>query len=308
MPPRLAVVFKPLTAAQSIGEAAASMAADAVGQIDTGWQQLLDDGDPEGPHQLRIGLRKLRVILHVFRDADGSDQAAKLHQSLVALARSVGELRDIDVLSGEIVAPVMTAEPVPGGAELAAKLEAERKAVRASVRRKLNGKAARALRIGLKKLPKQLGARLAETHSGKKIGKRAQRDLRKRWHKLEQRGEHLETATVEELHEFRKALKNLRYAFGYFASLWDEKPAAQFETELRRLQSTFGYLNDVAGAKALQARLSLAPAEADLNCAIGFVLGWHSERALHARTRINEEWQDLAATKIARELARAVKA
>ena len=97
-------------------------------------------------------------------------------------------------------------------------------------------------------------------------------------------------------------LKNLRYAFGHFAPLWPDKASQDYESRLRKLQSSFGYLNDVATASGLEKRRGDG-SDAHLGAAIDHVLKFHAGRATHARERLVVQWNDLAKTKIARALA-----
>ena len=286
-----------------VAHAAQQMAASAIRVIDDGWQRVLADEDPEGAHTLRIGLRRMRVVLHIFRRDIRASDLSDLPEVLAETARDVGRLRDLDVLIGDIVAPLFAAEPVTGAQVLLDTLEAERIAARAGVRSNLRNTEARALERTLAKLPGQLAQRVAKRSEARSMRKFARRDLRKRWRKISMQAANIDTLSAEDLHEVRKSIKNLRYAFADFASHWDPKTGAGFERRLKRLQNAFGYLNDVTVARQLEARVSRDPARAETNCAIGYVLGWHTERAIRARHSIAEQWQKLAATKLVRDFA-----
>ena len=279
------------------------MAASAVREIDRGWQHVLDSADPEGAHTLRIGLRRLRVVLHVFRRELDGTALAPLGETLAGTARDASRLRDLDVLIGDIVVPLFAVDPVVGGPALIATLEADRVVVRAELRRLLTNKDARALRRKLGDLPPRIEALIARADTGRALPKMARRDLKKRWRKISRQAADLDALNTEELHEVRKTLKNLRYAFASFAPFWGRKTAVEFEGQLKRLQNAFGYLNDVAVAKQLETHAGADAGQTEINCAIGYVLGWHTERALRARSRIKEKWQQLGKTKLARELA-----
>ena len=213
-------------------------------------------------------------------------------------------MRDLDVLIDDLVAPLQQAAPHFDVAALVAVLEVERADVRATARKQLRSKASKALRTATATLPDHVSTRLTTDRKTERIGKLARRDLRRRWRKVTAQAATIETANPEDLHVLRKAIKNLRYTFDHFAPFSDAKHAAAFNEQLRRLQATFGYLNDVTNARTLTARLEAGTLPAPLGYAIGFVLGWHSERAQHIRHRLHEQWQDLAETKIAQDLAR----
>jgi triphosphatase len=300
------VAVEPLPALRTemaLAAAAEVILAPACRQIELAWQQTLDTDDASGPHALRVGLRKLRVGLLILRDKDEDAGAVALRTSLVALARQVGRLRDFDVLIAEIAGPPVAAYAIAGGATLIGALSDERSAVRATVRKRLAGPKARALRATVANLPTTRAAQIAAARDSEKIGKLGRRDLKRRWRKLSALAAGIETATAEELHDIRKALKNLRYAFAHFAPFFEPKPAASFDAQLRALQSTFGYLNDVASAQALLARLGTGAQPIEMACAIGYVLGWHSERASHTHTLLLKQWDALATSRIAADLA-----
>jgi triphosphatase len=67
---------------------------------------VLGSDDPEGPHQLRIGLRRLRTALRAFRPLIDLPATRDLNKHARSLAGIIGELRDADVLINTIVEPV----------------------------------------------------------------------------------------------------------------------------------------------------------------------------------------------------------
>jgi triphosphatase len=79
--------------------------------------------------------------------------------------------------------------------------------------------------------------------------------------------------TPERRHEFRIAVKKMRYTIEIFKNLFDRKNVAEFIQLLKPLQDDLGYANDVRVASQLLAGLRISdPAIAG---AAGVVLGWH---------------------------------
>ena len=64
-------------------------------------QVVLDSDDPEGPHQVRVGLRKARTGLKVFGRKDA--RARDLGNEARDIAAIVGRLRDLDAVRLDIV-------------------------------------------------------------------------------------------------------------------------------------------------------------------------------------------------------------
>ncbi|MEO1266582.1 MAG: CHAD domain-containing protein, partial [Myxococcota bacterium] len=93
--------------------------------------------DPEGVHQARVAIRRLRSALQLFRPVIGRDEAyAHLKQELRWLAGELGEARDLDVMAEEYV-PLARRElgrrstaPLAASLELA-RLEAQERAAAA---------------------------------------------------------------------------------------------------------------------------------------------------------------------------------
>jgi len=94
----------------------------------------------------------------------------------------------------------------------------------------------------------------------------------------------------------RKALKTLRYATEFFASLYSEEETRQFIKETRGLQEVFGYLNDVVAAERLGALCHDGCAESrEAQRAAGYILGWHNAQAAQAWTDAHKGWLKLEA-------------
>ncbi|MCB1470470.1 MAG: CYTH and CHAD domain-containing protein, partial [Rhizobiaceae bacterium] len=66
---------------------------------------------PEGPHQLRVGLRRLRSAMSIFAPVARSPELERLDKEVAWLAREVGALRDLDVAGGEIVGDEIALHP-----------------------------------------------------------------------------------------------------------------------------------------------------------------------------------------------------
>jgi inorganic triphosphatase YgiF len=276
-----------LEGGESCGEALALFVASAATQIERNRRALLETDDPEAAHQLRVGLRRLRSALRAFRPIESSPATLSLSRYAREIGQNVGELRDADILIGDIYAPVAaTRQGEPGFSELRKVLLAHRDAVRGEARASLVREQWSRLQLYLVLWPETVksNARLAAP-----VGAFAPVSLAKSWRRAAKYGARLESLSIEERHEMRKALKAFRYAVEFFASLYEAREVKRLVKDLKRLQDVFGYMNDVATAGALDAicdkRCALMPAA---QRAAGYVLGWHEVSAEHA-------WEDVAA-------------
>jgi inorganic triphosphatase YgiF len=108
-----------LRSGDSCGEALALFVASATTQIQRNRHAVLETDDPEAAHQLRVGLRRLRSALRAFRPIEGSPCTLELARYAREVGQKVGELRDADILIGDIHAPVAaTRKGDPGFSEL----------------------------------------------------------------------------------------------------------------------------------------------------------------------------------------------
>lgn len=256
----------------------------------------LESDDPEGPHQLRIGLRRLRTAFAIFGPHLSGEEATRLGALAQEIAVDVGHLRDLDVLIGEIVSPLSEVMPAHVEAEaLIAHIDARRARQRKEVRSRLSAAWVNDFLMDLGAFaegddwcgkPGEASVRLFASPAGRFAGKA----LERRWRKVAAYGKRIETLTVEERHAMRKAMKKLRYTVEFFRSLYPKKRVKPFLDRLRALQDMFGYLNDVAMAEKLT---DLPPAQKgarEISLGMGFVIGWHEARSRQAWEEARKIW------------------
>lgn len=287
-----------LAEGESCAEAFAAACRSATRQILRNWDVVIDSSDPEGPHQLRIGLRRLRTALRAFRPAIDSPDLRQLAREARDLARYVGEVRDMDVLSEEIVAPLAAKSVDEAGVRSLQKLLRSQTVRRRSrLQRELRGARWSPLRLRLALLPHGAGwlpGALAGEHASRLVDEQARLAMQTEWRRARRKAHDLDRLSIEERHELRKRLKSLRYTAEFFASLYPGAEMGRFLKRLRRLLDVFGYLNDVAMAERL-VDLCRGERQADSgrDIAAGYVVGWHSARAQQAWETVPRRWRQL---------------
>jgi inorganic triphosphatase YgiF len=258
--------------------------------------------DPEGVHQIRVGLRRLRAALSGFGDAFRVPPIENLRARAKTLADVFGETRDLDVFSTELLKPVEDASKRPGLADLRLRLEELHRQswdntvnlvhsddltgflidFGAAVEARVWREAARPAAIREPERPAREIACEALDKLLKKACKRAR---------------HLSRLGISERHRLRIALKKLRYSAEFFAPLFPADPVASFLRRLSKLQDLFGALNDAATAEAILRRLT-AQADADAGTALreaaAFVDGWHQSRVDPMWTKAKTRWKRFA--------------
>lgn len=292
----------------SAEEAATAILRECLDQVAANMLAIGQTDDPEGPHQLRVGLRRLRAAFAVFRPVIGRAALAPLEDGARWLGQEVGRLRDLDVVLGDIVAPEAKRHAAAHDADaaafaaLAGALAAAGDAERARLRAALKCARAHAFLLDLAAFVETRGwVRAGDAGQAgalaRPVAVLAESALAHSWKRTQKRARGIATLTIEERHELRKALKRLRYTVEFFAPLYPAKTVKPFLAHLKDLQDLFGDLNDVAVAEGLFARAD-APAAGDARAAraIGLVIGARRERAERAWDSARAAWAALRDT------------
>jgi len=294
---------------QSSAQAFVAASAAAIEPLLHNWQVLLRTDDPEGPHQLRVSLRRLRATIKAFNSVIGADALAAFEAELRDLGQIVSALRDRDVLLADIVAPVPKPELLePAFDELA---EAVRKAAEHERKRTRDALARpdwSLFQIRLALFSRGAGwdmstaVQCLETRS---LRDTADAVLDRRWRQVLKLGRRIEELTVPERHELRKKLKMLRYTLDVFAPLLPRDSCKGFTKHLKSLQDVFGYLNDATLAYELcSIRPPSSQDESAFEHAIGFVVGYHQCRSESMWEHARRRWDVLIAAERPWETAR----
>jgi len=267
----------------------------------------LDGSDPEGVHQMRVGLRRFNSALSVFGGLLATDEAEWLKSESKWALDSLGSARDLDVFLADLLAPLEANRP--DDADLATLRAAmrERQAQAYSDLREAVA-APRYTRFLLR-----LGAWLedrgwrdgAQTDTQKAtlaqaLPALAEKLLGKRHRHALKRGKGFKRLSTEERHQLRIAVKKLRYTTEFFRSLYPAKHSKDYLAALRDLQESLGHLNDVAVAEYLLADLTAksppGSGARQIERAAGKVIGWYNRALLDVEPDMRRTWKSFAAT------------
>jgi inorganic triphosphatase YgiF len=200
---------------------------------------LFTDAAPQGPHQLRVALRRLRAAVALHSPVVDPMLARELATRARDLGRRVAPLRDTDVLSATVLARAGNA----ADAALAAALEAERAQVRAAVCADLRQAAATGFAVRLLGLATIGGWHPRERAAARSVDALAGRALGKLWKRARRLGDRLSALEDPDRHEFRKTLKKVRYILEIMPNSSSKKI---FTSSLKKLQEDLGTLNDIS--------------------------------------------------------------
>lgn len=265
----------------------------------------LDGRDPEGVHQMRVALRRLRSALSVFGRLMAPELRDWLNGEAKRIIGSLGPARDWDVFLTESLAPALAARP---GDDRLLALRAAAETARAegyeTARAAVGAPAYTRFLLQLGRWIEVRGWREDATAEGaawleRPIVAFADRLLAKRHRKALKRGRNFAELSPEQRHRARIALKKLRYPTEFFDSIYKKKRARPYLAALKHLQDALGRLNDVAVAERLAGQLveRAGTRRRDLAVGAGLVLGWLARGAAEVEPEIRGAWDDFAARK-----------
>ena len=231
------------------GAAFHAVIGNCLAQIGGNAAGIIVSQDSEYVHQMRVGLRRLRVALGVFSALAPCPPA--LQREIDWLAGELGALRDWDVLTETTLPRLALLHPDEAGLESLRQAAADS----AAKRRHLLVDAVSSERYTrllsmLKKWQRGAPKRQAEVSLVHFAGDA----LRCAYKKLQRRGKHLDDAAMR--HRTRIAAKKMRYALEFFASLYPTGKVRRFVKILSRLQDVLGRLNDITVADGLLRQLA----------------------------------------------------
>jgi triphosphatase len=262
-------------------------------------------GDPDGVHQMRVGVRRLRAAISVFAELLRGKQTDQLKRDLKWLAGKLGPVRDLDVFIETKVKRLDGAElPIDGLPELLRELDYRRALAADSAKDAIATARYRFLIFNTLEWIED-GAWLKKSRQGeKKIRPFAAHLFTRRTRKARKQSKHISRLDPRRRHKLRIGMKKLRYAFYFFEGLFEgasQRPLSRYKECLKSLQDNLGALNDIAVHQKLATNIAVVKEGGAPNrvaYAVGVVTG--SER--------NEvEPLLIKATKAAHQLRRAKK-
>lgn len=234
----------------------------------------------ESLHQMRVGLRRLRALLDMYRDL--APLPPELKEGLDWLSGELGATRDWDVLAD-------TTLPAVGGIHTEA-LQAEAKEQARVLHKNMlpTLHAPRTTRLMLQMNGWLRGRQWRPVSGLPKDDPLAQPALdglvpliRKAQKRLRKRIEALIENDAQARHRVRIAAKKARYAAEFFHDLLPEKEVKAYIKRLSRVQDRLGHLNDLAVAGRLLAVLENSGHSHDAAFARGYVAGLSGAQAQH---------------------------
>ena len=224
-------------------------------------QTAVERADPEGVHQMRVGLRRLRAAISLFSKLLGDKQTQRITAELKWLLGELGPARDLDVYETGTIEPVRRAVlPKFGMKELESSLVSLRESAFARAKVAVDSPRYRTLLLNtLQWLEIGEWTKRSRHHGARPIERFAICILARRTQKAKKKARKLRELNSRERHKLRIAIKKLRYAIDFFEHLFEghkaKKNLSCFKACLGHLQDRLGALNDISVHQSLAPRL-----------------------------------------------------
>jgi inorganic triphosphatase YgiF len=218
--------------------------------------------DPDGVHQMRVGVRRLRAAITVFSELLDGNQTEQIKRDLKWLTAKLAPVRDLDVfLKGKIALFEGSDSPTAGLPELKSELIYRRDIAAESAKAAIATARYRLLILAvLEWIEDGKWLKRSHTHGNRKVRPFAADLFERRTRKARRKAKRAGEVDAHARHKLRIAIKKLRYALYFFETLYSRdgsaKALSRYKKYLEDLQDNLGALNDIAVHQKLAAKLA----------------------------------------------------
>lgn len=268
------------------------------------WDGTIADIDPEFLHDLRVAVRRSRVVLANARRVVDEELRARARTELGWIGTVTGPARDLDVY--ELEWPAYTADLDAAASAALQPLRRHlgdlRADAHAELARQLTSPRARVdLDVWEQWLDRPVDASLQGDRHDDALATTIARRVRSSHRRMIERGRAITPATpAETVHELRKDGKKLRYLIECFGGLYEKAPRAAFVSRLKALQDVLGSHQDAeVHADALRQLAGEPEREwsVDTLVAIGQLVGRLEQVRVSSRRQLAERFADFDRSK-----------
>jgi triphosphatase len=245
-------------------------------------------GDFESIHQMRVGLRRLRAALSLFKEMLQGPDFRKLKAELAWLTGELGPARDYDVLISKSLSPLRSSHHEKNElAALEADFDNHRRSGLATAKGAVESERFRRLvldtALWLFDGDWRNNADALESSFRRQPAKAfANQELIRRMHKIAKRSRKLSHMSPPRRHKLRIGVKKVRYGREFFASLAPDGrggDSRKVERTLKNLQSALGSLNDMQVHTTLAHSLARINSSTRKAYAAGYLTGQEDARS-----------------------------
>jgi inorganic triphosphatase YgiF len=253
--------------------------------------------DPEGVHQMRVGVRRLRAAIAVFSELLDCKQTEQIKRDLKWLAGKLGQVRDLDVfLKGKIESFEGSDSPTVGLPELKSELIYRRDIAAESAKAAIATPRYRLLIFNiLQWIEDGKWLKQSRSQAKRKIRPFAADLFERRTRKARRKAKRAGEVDAHARHKLRIAIKKLRYALYFFETLYSHdgsaKALSRYKKYLKDLQDNLGALNDIAVHQKLAIKFaagSSGPKPELVSFAAGMIAGCERSEIQPILTEVTE--------------------
>ena len=230
--------------------------------------------DDEYLHQMRVALRRLRVVLRMAERMRADRRLDRLYKDVSELCIALGRIREWDVFSAQTLQPMCARMPGHAGLQaLLAASERKRAGWYAALRDQAQARERQhlLLRFAIWMNGDYWRQSAGDAQPARDFATGRLRKLAKRFARF---GQQLESADAARLHALRIVAKKLRYSAEFFSTLYNQRAAGAFLAALSKVQDVLGQINDIAVAHHLLDDLAADAAMAGHQEAVVLARGW----------------------------------
>ncbi len=240
-------------------------------------------GEPAAFHQMRVALRRLRSVLSTVKAMLPAEHYRSVQADLKWMAGSLAPARDWDVMMADLIPPIQSI--LPEDADLKRLVATAKRQRRAACEMARSVIESRRYIETLLKLARWFASRGWRDQPASEnsaplfapVAVVAPALIERRWRQVRRRSKGFAKLTQEERHEFRIALKKLRYMIEVGGEAFDARDVKILIKRVKPLQEELGHINDIRIAQRLIKHVAHAAGDGagELSQDAGLVLGWH---------------------------------
>lgn len=282
--------FPPLKKSQSIASAMQAMIASCLTHVQSNVPGALLKLDEEYLHQVRVGLRRLRVVLSIALRLHPDSELSALREQVAKLCVELGRSREWDVFVTQTLAPICTRLPEHEGLREVLKVsERARNKQHVGMEKSLASQDFQ--RMLLRFGAWMHGMRPEESNTS--LAQFAVQTLERRSKQVFKHGKTLVGEDAAQLHALRIACKKLRYSTEMFGGIFAHAASKGYVAVLSELQDILGTLNDIAVAHRLLNELDNAARHDTL----ALIRGWMEHDYAGRVNEFRKAWKQFIAQK-----------
>lgn len=255
------------------------------------WRPVAIKGlDPEGVHQVRVSLRRMRTALSLYQSQLPEKLQRQLKKDLKPFAHSLDRTRDLDVLilthqAEDHVLP----EPILEA------LMTEHRQAHKPVRKLLKGKRfKRFLKRYNKRLKRKAWRDTTTSSASARLDEFAINTLDALYQQLIRQTASLDLSDESALHRLRIECKKLRYACEFFGDLFAADQSKPFIAVLKQLQDHLGQIHDVHVHTMIYRDLSAAFSDEALLAALESIRSERRDGSEQLKHNLRDDFTQLA--------------